>query len=140
MDSKNNFDTSIIEVETLNRSVDDKNSNCSTYYKAIILFLCTKLEKYVADSAREYIVSLKNKAVPSKQLTNDIKQIIIQNELDKIQSVGLSNYCSKPSLKCRASIFSILFDDTYVIQDLDEDEFYIELSKHGTTVIDDLYK
>jgi len=140
MISKTVFEKSIQEIELINNNVSDDNKNCLTYYKVIILFLCTKLEKYVVDSAKEYIIGIKNKGIKSKLLPNGLKELILQNELDKIQKVGIHKYSIGNEYKNGAVNFSLIWDDSFVISYLDEDDFYIELSKHGTNTINDMYK
>ena len=140
MESKDRFLESIKEVETINNNIDDKKEDSITYFKAIILFLCTKLEKYTTDSAKEYIIEIKNKRIVSSKIPTELKRCIVQNEIDKINKYGLYHFFEKEEYKKHAENISLMWDDNYVLSSINEDEFYIELSSHGTNVINDLYK
>lgn len=140
MRAKDTFDESIEEVNFLNSQIKDNLEEDKIYFKVIILLLCAKLEKYVKDSAKEYISELINLKLTNEKLPKAFVNEIIKNEVEKIRSMNIENYVNKEQYKNRSRIFSLIWNPKYVLEQLNDEEFAISISSNGTNALEDAYK
>ena len=92
MQSKINFDDSIQEVTYLNKVALEDADHDKIYFKVIILLLCAKLERYVKDSAKEYIDTLLELNLTRDTLPEKFVLQILKNELQKIDDVTVNDF------------------------------------------------
>lgn len=140
MQAKEDFEKSIYEVSYLNGIAAKEKDKDYVYYKVIILLLSAKLEKYVKDSANEYIKYILDLELTKEKLPRKLLIEIIQNEIDKVQSIKLEKYISNQQYIERAKVLSLIWDAHYKLRKLDENEFAISISNNGTTAFNDVYK
>ena len=139
-ESKDKFAKSIKEVEYLNSICKKETKYDYIFFKAIILLLSAKLEKFVKDSTKEYINELISYNVTNKNIPIKLIKEIINNELKKIENITLDNYIApNKQHKKRAKVFSLIWDDTYHLSELNVDEFLISISKNGSNGIKEVY-
>lgn len=140
MQAKDEFISNINEVSFLNSKVDGDIQNDKVLFKSIILLLCAKLEKFVKDSTKEYIKEIINLKLKQDEIPTALIKEIINNEIEKINSVTIENYITKSYNQERAKIFSIIWDKKFVLNTLNADEFVISISNNGTTAFKNVYK
>lgn len=140
MQAKEKFDFSIGEVIYLNDKSKTDVDNDKIYFKVIILLLCAKLEKYVKDSANEYLNRLISKALPKEQLPEKLVIEIIKNELLKIKDKTVENYMHDDTCKNRAKVFSLIWDSKYILKNLSKNEFELSITNNGTNAFESVYK
>lgn len=116
MQSKINFDDSIQEVTYLNKVALEDADHDKTYFKVIILLLCAKLERYVKDSAKEYIDTLLELNLTRDTLPEKFVLQILKNELQKIDDVTLEKYYSNDKYRARSSVLSLIWDPKFVLK------------------------
>lgn len=139
MQSKINFDDSIQEVTYLNKVALEDADHDKIYFKVIILLLCAKLERYVKDSAKEYIDTLLELNLTRDTLPEKFVLQILKNELQKIDDVTLEKYYSNDKYRARSSVLSLIWDPKFVLKNIAKEEFAISISNNGTTVFEDIY-
>ncbi len=143
MKAKDDFNQSILEVNMLNNVAKEETNNRTnkerTYYKAIVLLLCAKLEKYVKDSSREYCTELLNRNLKAENWPESFVIEILKNEIDIINKSGIQNYKNNSNNLKKSKVLELFWNDKFIIQEL-RDDFAISISNNGTTAISDIYK
>lgn len=142
MNSKVDFDNSIIEVDILNeqakRETSSRTNNEKIYYKAIILLLCAKLEKYVKDSAKEYYTILLSYNMSADKWPEKFILEILENEVNTIKNKGVENYKKDKNDNFKKNL-ALFWNKKHVINEL-RDNFSISISNNGTTEFNSVYK
>lgn len=103
MQAKNLFDEKISKIELLNNASRDASEE-RTYFKVIVLLLCAKLEKYVKDSANEYVQEIVNLKAKKKIIPEKLVLEILKNEILRINDIKIENYYGKEKYKKKQKI------------------------------------
>lgn len=140
MKAKVSFDGSLDEVVFLNETAQKDDKHDQIYFKVIVLLLCAKLEKYVKDSAKEYIDELIDLKLTKDKLPDKFVLQILKNELEKIRESTVEQYVQKEHHRESARNLSLIWDSKYVCKGLVKDEFTVSISNNGTTAFEDAYK
>lgn len=139
MNSKEKFYTSIQEITFLNQKIGD-NSEDKALFKSIVLLLSAKLEKYVKDSAQEYVQEILKLNLTKNDLPQELFVEIIKNEVNTINNVKIENYLTKEKYKERSRVLSLIWDDKRILKSLKCEEFSISISNNGTNEFESVYK
>lgn len=139
MDSKEKFYTSIQEITFLNQKIGN-NSGDKALFKSIVLLLSAKLEKYVKDSAQEYVQKLLKLNLTKNDIPWELFVEIIKNEVNTINKVKIENYLTKETYKERSRVLSLIWDDKKILKSLKCAEFSISISNNGTNEFERVYK
>ena len=76
-----------------------------------------------------------NKNIPIKLIKE-----IINNELTKIEDISLNEYINpEKTNRMRAKIFSLIWDETYQLTEINSDELTISVSRNGSNGIKEVY-
>lgn len=142
MQSKFDFEQSITEIDWLNSQSKNESkqrtNNEKIYYKAIVLLLCAKLEKFVKDSANEYYKTLLSYKLSADKWPENFILEILDNEIDLIKEKTIKNYKNKIHVDLKKNL-SLFWDEKYVIKNL-HNTFSISISNNGTTEFKKAYK
>lgn len=139
MYSKEKFYTSIQEITFLNQKIANNNED-KALFKSIVLLLSAKLEKYVKDSAQEYVQELLKLNLTKNDIPQELFVEIIKNEVNTINNVKIENYLTKEKYIERSRVLSLIWDDKRILKSLKCEEFSISISNNGTNEFESVYK
>lgn len=139
MNSKEEFYSSIQEITFLNQQIHN-DANDIALFKSIVLLLCAKLEKYVKDSAQEYVQEILKLNLKKNDIPQELLVEIIINEVKKIGDGTINRYLADATYQERAKVLSLIWDDKKVLKSLKVDEFSVSISNNGTNEFERVYK
>jgi hypothetical protein len=141
MRAKDEFFSRLHDINVLNEAAAKDSANSLVYFKSILLLLAAKLEKYVEDSAKEYVDEVLNLSLPAKMLDEPFVESFIALVSPRLTDIKLAKTKSNSRFRDQLKILSSLWDENFVfkkanIVDLD---FTSKISRSGSDAIQTCY-